>query len=80
MKFHNESQKTLVLRRLTHIEGRSGIAGMIEEERDCREICSSCRCEVSTPGNEPNPGRSPGPGGWCCDREKTRKLHETWLR
>ena len=39
MKFHNESQKTLVLHRFKRIEGQiRGIAGMIEEERDCREI------------------------------------------
>jgi DNA-binding FrmR family transcriptional regulator len=39
MKFTDASGKTALQRRLRRIEGQvRGIAGMIEEERDCREI------------------------------------------
>lgn len=39
MKFTDASGKSALQRRLKRIEGQvRGIAGMIEEERDCREI------------------------------------------
>jgi len=39
MNINNQETKTILIKRLRRIEGQiRGVQGMIEEERDCREI------------------------------------------